>query len=64
MTQADHDEWNARHFPGTRQICEACGEPTGRCEYDSLYDGDCGPLCRACRDATEDEAPRQYEVSP
>ena len=51
MTQSEHIAWNARNFPGTRQLCEECGEATGRCEDDSLYadyDGDIGPLCEDC----------------
>ena len=51
LSQSDHEQWNARVYPGTRQICERCGQPTERCEDDSLYSGeDCedGPLCYAC----------------
>jgi len=51
MAQSEHEAWNARNFPGTRQLCEQCGEPTGRCEDDSLYaddDGGIGPLCVEC----------------
>lgn len=47
MTQAEHEAWNATHYPGTRQMCVECGEPTGQCEEDSLDVGD-GPLCREC----------------
>ena len=51
MTRSEHEAWNARNFPGTRQLCEQCGEPTGRCEDDSLYaddDSEIGPLCEDC----------------
>lgn len=49
MNQSDHNEWNATNFPGTRQLCEECGEITERCEEDSLIlDNDYGPLCWAC----------------
>ena len=48
MTQSDHEVWNSRHFPGTRQLCEQCGEPTERCEDDSLYADEIGPLCVEC----------------
>ena len=48
MTQTEHAEWNAGTFPGTRQLCENCDEPTGRCEDDSLYTDEHGPLCEAC----------------
>lgn len=47
--QQEHDVWNAVHYPGTRQLCDECDEPTGRCEDDSLYTDDGGgPLCKAC----------------
>lgn len=49
MTQSEHENWNASNYPGTRQLCEECGDETGRCEEDSMYtdDGD-GPLCEEC----------------
>ena len=51
LTQREHDRWNARNYPGTRQVCESCREPTGRCEDDTLYDdGGTGPLCEDCYD--------------
>ena len=45
----EHEAINAREYPGTRQLCHTCDEPTGRCEDDSIYteDGD-GPLCLEC----------------
>lgn len=51
MTQTEHETWNGKTFPGTRQLCTECGEPTGRCEDDSLYadeDGEVGPICEEC----------------
>lgn len=49
MTQSEHDLWNQSHYPGTRQLCENCGEPTERCEDDSIYlENGTGPLCLAC----------------
>lgn len=51
MSQDDHEKWNNRNYPGTRQLCSKCDDPTGRCEEDSLYaDDDCevGPLCEEC----------------
>jgi len=51
MTQTEHENWNARCYPGTLQLCSECDDPTGRCEDDSLYadeDGEIGPLCEAC----------------
>lgn len=48
-TQGEHQMINAVEYPGTRQICEACHEPTERCEEDAIYleDGS-GPLCLNC----------------
>ena len=49
MLQSEHEVWNARNYPGTRQLCSACDEPTGRCEDDSLYAEDgSGPYCEEC----------------
>jgi len=52
MDQSAHEAWNARHYPGTRQLCVLCGDPTGRCEEDMLYHEDggqeVGPLCEDC----------------
>lgn len=42
--QSDHETWNARNYPGTRQICVKCESETGRCEEDSLYIDDQTPL--------------------
>lgn len=56
MTQGEHARWNARNYPGTQQLCGQCGEPTGRCEEDSLYaDGDGGTrfLCERCNEQNE-----------
>jgi len=49
MSQDEHERWNAKHYPGTRQLCCECDQPTGRCEDDSIYTerGD-GPLCPEC----------------
>ena len=45
----EHEAINAREYPGTRQLCETCDEPTGRCEEYSIYteEGD-GPMCLDC----------------
>jgi len=51
MDQSDHEAWNELHYPGTRQLCVECENPTGRCEEDSLFadeDGEIGPLCEKC----------------
>ena len=49
LTPSQHEAWNASNYPGTRQLCAECGEPTGRCREDSLYtDEGKGPLCDVC----------------
>jgi len=54
-TQTEHDEINAREYPGTRQMCVFCDESTGRCEDDDLYLSDGrGPLCDECYDGPLD----------
>ena len=56
MLQSEHAAWNAQHYPGTRQLCEECGEPTGRCEDDSLFaEDEHGPLCEFCWTEQEGE---------
>ena len=66
MLQSEHEAWNASNFPGTRQLCEQCGEPTGRCEDDSLYadeDRQIGPLCVECWN-TANEQVRRDSAAP
>jgi len=48
ITQDQHEEWNKTHYPGTRQLCSECGAETGRCEEDSMYLEEIGPLCEEC----------------
>ena len=48
MHQSDHEVWNSQNYPGTRQLCVLCDEITGRCEDDSLYFDETGPLCEEC----------------
>lgn len=47
MTQNEHEKWNGKHYPGTRQLCSQCDQPTGRCEEDMLQ-SDKGPVCEFC----------------
>lgn len=49
MHQSEHESWNERHNPGTRQLCCKCEAATGRCEEDAIYaeDGE-GPYCDDC----------------
>jgi hypothetical protein len=60
MHQSEHESWNAEHYPGTRQLCVVCEEPTGQCEEDSIYFEDTGPLCGSCNMTleTRDEIPQ------
>ena len=51
MNQSQHEAWNASHYPGTRQLCCVCDEPTGRCEEDALWLEDGGPYCMECYEA-------------
>lgn len=49
LSQSEHEHWNADNWPGTRQLCIECEQPTGRCEDDSIYDDDgVGPFCEEC----------------
>ena len=51
LDQSEHECWNESHYPGTRQLCVDCDEPTGRCEEDSMFAEDNeshGPLCYTC----------------
>jgi len=64
ISQAEHAAINAREYPGTRQMCVACAQPTGRCEEDSIYlqpvnqeGNDLGPLCEACCDERDPPRP-------
>ena len=53
LSQSEHERWNAAHYPGTRQLCCQCDQPTGRCEEDSLYLEDVGPLCVDCFETSQ-----------
>ena len=48
ISQSAHEQWNARQYPGTRQLCSECDAPTGRCEDDTLSHEESGPLCEDC----------------
>ena len=51
-SQAEHQHINADSYPGTREICINCGDPTGKAgkDDDSLYLYDEGPYCQDCYD--------------
>lgn len=48
--QSEHERINSREYPGTRQLCITCSEPTGRCEEDGIFDIDGNPYCESCAD--------------
>ena len=48
MSQDDHVKWNSQNYPGTRELCSNCEEPTGNCEEDSLTTDDFKTLCAKC----------------
>lgn len=48
ITQSEHEAWNAGNYPGTRQMCTKCGDPTERCEDDEITDDDGNPHCLDC----------------
>ena len=54
ISQGEHERWNALHYPGTRQLCSICDNPTGKCEEDGNYIDDVGPLCDDCWDNIAD----------
>ena len=56
LDQGTHAAINAGHYPGTRQLCSVCDEPTGRCEDDTI-DGPDGPLCESCYTKDEEGLP-------
>ena len=64
MHQDEHERINAREYPGTRQLCVECDEPTGRCEEDEIVTEDGhGPLCVECWHLT-DEWKAENPVDP
>ena len=56
--QQEHAHWNAHQYPGTRQLCERCDQPTGRCEEDSLTNVDGLIVCVECSVLSEIEVAR------
>lgn len=55
LSQDDHERINTVCYPGTRQLCHLCDEPTGRCEDDSIFIDELGPLCESCFSAFPEE---------
>jgi hypothetical protein len=64
--QDEHARINARHYPGTRQLCCTCAQPTGRCSEDELRDDDtgAGPFCEECWGALSACAGRSVVLTP
>jgi len=55
LSQSTHAKINSKYYPGTRQLCYECDQPTGRCEDDTLSWEDISPLCEECFDVKEKE---------
>ena len=55
MRQDEHESWNAKNYPGTRQLCSRCEAPTGRCAEDTLRSYDNEPLCKECWDNEQED---------
>jgi len=53
MLPSEHEKWNQKNYPGTRQLCAECGNETGRCEDDSLYNENEEPICEECWELIE-----------
>lgn len=51
MTQTEHRHWSADNYPGTRQLCDKCEKPTGRCEDDTISGESGEAYCEQCADA-------------
>lgn len=49
ISQGDHEKWNAYNYPGTKQLCSNCEQPTGNCEEDSVFNEDGNPICDTCK---------------
>jgi len=48
LTQEQHAEVNSVHPGLTLQYCDLCGDATGRCEEDAMYDDDGNTICENC----------------
>jgi hypothetical protein len=49
LSQGEHERWNSHEYPGTRQLCSVCANPTERCEDDTIWSDDGEPLCEKCK---------------
>jgi len=55
ISQCEHNRINSRNYPGTRQLCSKCEEPTERCEEDSILDENGNAICGDCYDQLSDK---------
>ncbi|MFW6369094.1 MAG: hypothetical protein ACOC0J_00750 [Myxococcota bacterium] len=65
LDQATHAQINAWAYPGTRELCSVCDEPTGRAGAgeDSLYTEDgAGPFCESCWEEVADRGSADEEA--
>ncbi len=53
MTQSQHERYNRKHYPGTRQMCAECDEPTGRTVEDGLTNKKGQWVCPECYKESE-----------
>lgn len=54
-TQSQHRAINRREYPGTRQLCTWCDDPTGRCEDDGIWSEELdGWVCVPCSEELEE----------
>lgn len=60
LDQDEHERWNASNYPGTREMCVRCDEPTGASEEHSLTafvghepNDEITPVCSECYDKLE-----------
>ena len=61
LTQCEHERFNASNYPGTRELCCECDEPTGNCEEDNLFIDEQGPLCEECFDELNVSKGREHD---
>ncbi len=48
LSQSAHAAVNARYPGCTLQHCANCGEATGRCEDDAIWNAEGEPICEEC----------------
>lgn len=48
ISQSEHELWNRSNYPGTRQLCCLCDEPTGMTESTGYFDDNGIAYCQEC----------------